>query len=291
MKTRYISLAGVLCGVLLVASACAFRVLEPAGEATPEAAQQQTTTKQTTEGQPAATQPVASGADTSGTGPVTEPTATAEPAASSDTAGASQAAGAEESKAYIPAFGQYSAEAGCRQIALNSGMEEDTAWRFVGGKPARYATDAAHAGMRSILAGLTEGRPFHSYSDARQWISIPATAVTATLQMRWQPRTEEQADPLIERCTRGNCPTGDLSAGPLPAAHDLQYVLAVRPDWSFEWLLRAKANAAQWQPLEFDLTRYAGRTVAVQFGVYNDPRGGLTSMFVDDVELWVCEKQ
>lgn len=179
--------------------------------------------------------------------------------------------------------------AGCEQIALNSGMEEDAAWQFVGGRPARYSTDAARGGMRSILAGLTEGRPRHSYSDARQWIRIPSDAISVTLRMWWHPRTEEQASPLIERCTRGNCPTGDLSAGPLPASHDLQYVLAVRPNWSFEWLLRGKASSSDWQPLEFDLTRYAGRTVAVQFGVYNDSGGGLTSMFVDDVEVWVCK--
>ncbi|MGQ9903351.1 MAG: hypothetical protein ACUVRU_03230 [Anaerolineae bacterium] len=169
-------------------------------------------------------------------------------------------------------------------------MEEDTAWRFVGGKPARYSTDAGLSGERSILAGLTNGQPYHVYSDARQWVTLPSNTISATLRMWWYPRTEEQSARLIERCTRGDCPTGTLAAGPLPAAHDLQYVLAVRPDFSFEWLLRAKADASQWQPLTFDLSRYAGRTIAIQFGVYNDPRGGLTAMFVDNVELWVCER-
>lgn len=287
MKARQISIACVLCGVLLAVSGCAFRVLEPAGEATPGAAQQETTAGQPETGQPTADQPASS---ETGTATSEGSAATAEGTGAATAGGEAQDAATEESKAYIPAFGQAGAEAGCRQIVLNGGMEEDTAWRFAGGKPARYATDAARAGTRSILAGLTAGRPYHIYSDARQWVSIPAKAITATLRLWWYPRTEEQTSRLIERCTRGNCPTGSLTEGPLPAAHDLQYVLAVRPDWSFEWLLRAKANAADWRPLEFDLTRYAGRTIAVQFGVYNDPRGGLTSMSVDDVEVWVCEQ-
>ena len=285
MKRRRISLACVLCGVLLAASGCAFRVLEPAGEETPAATQQETSEATPVTDQPASSETGSSGAETAPTSEATtEPATSTEPAASSE----SESATAEEPKAFIPSFGQGGAEAGCQQIILNSGMEEDAAWRFVGGKPGRYSTDTARAGTRSILAGLITGRPYHIYSDARQWVSIPSNAISVTLRMWWYPRTEEQTARLIERCTRGNCPTGTLAEGPLPAAQDLQYVLAVRPDWSFEWLLRGKANASQWQPLEFDLSRYAGRTIAIQFGVYNDPRGGLTSMLVDDVELWVC---
>lgn len=281
MKARRACFVCVVCGVLLAAPGCAFRVLEQeqVSETAPSAAQQQSA-----EAAPAAGQPVAAETTTSTVETAGAAEATPEAAAS----GESQSAPAHENQAFIPAFSQAGAAEGCQQIILNSGMEEDAAWRFVGGKPARYSTDMAHEGTQAILAGLTTGRPYHIYSDARQWVAIPSNAISATLRMWWYPRTEEQASRLIERCTRGNCPTGTLAEGPLPAAQDLQYVLAVRPDWSFEWLLRGKANASQWQPLEFDLSRYAGRTIAIQFGVYNDPRGGLTSMLVDDVELWVC---
>ncbi len=288
MKTLRVFVGCGLCCVLLT-SGCAFRVLEPAGEMSPAASPQQaspaTPTPTSTLDQPVSAAQAGSGS----TEATTTPEATAGAPQQATPSGQAEGAGAEQSQVFIPAFGQYEAQAGCRQIVLNSSMEEDAAWRFVGGKPARYDLNAAHSGARSILAGLDAGRPYHIYSDVRQWLNIPPKAITATLRLWWYPRTEEQASRLIERCTRGNCPTGDLSAGPLPAAHDLQYVLAVRPDWSFEWLLRAKANATQWQPLEFDLTRYAGRTIAVQLGVYNDSRGGLTSMSVDDVEVWVCE--
>lgn len=288
MKARQITLACFLCSVLFVSTACAFRVLEP-GDTAPTGATPQTGQQQSTEGQPTSDQPAVAESGSAAAGGE-KPASSGESTAGSTSAGESQGGPAQESKAFMPAFEQGSAPAGCQQIVLNSGMEEDAVWRFVGGRPARYSTDAARSGMRSIQAGLIEGQPRHSYSDARQWITIPSNAITATLRMWWQPRTEEQAARLIERCTRGNCPTGSLAEGPLPAAHDLQYVLAVRPDWSFEWLLRAKANAIEWQPLEFDLTRYAGRTIAVQFGVYNDAGGGLTSMSVDDVEVWVCEQ-
>ena len=286
MKTRRISFAFVLCGLLLGTQACAFRVLEtPSSETSGKASGEVADA-----GAPAGTAESPAGTS-SETAPddsnVSSTESSNEPAASETSAGDS----AETPRAFIPAFEQGATGEGCQQIALNTTMDDDTAWQFVGGKPAHYSVDNAHGATRSILAGLDSGRPYHIYSDARQWITIPPNAISATLRLWWYPRTEEQASTLIQRCTRGDCPTGSLAAGPLPAAHDLQYVLALRPDWTFEWLLSGKANASEWQPLQFDLSRYAGRRVAIQFGVYNDRRGGLTSMFVDDLELWVCLAQ
>jgi hypothetical protein len=71
-------------------------------------------------------------------------------------------------------------------------------------------------------------------------------------------------------------------------AGDLQYLLIVRPDASYRWLLRERANRSDWRISEHDLSAYAGQTIAVQFGVYNDNAGGITAMHVDDVTLTVC---
>jgi bacillopeptidase F (M6 metalloprotease family) len=38
----------------------------------------------------------------------------------------------------------------------------------------------------------------------------------------------------------------------------------------------------------YDLTVYAGSTIKLQFGTYNDGFGGVTAMYVDDVSMQIC---
>ena len=45
------------------------------------------------------------------------------------------------------------------------------------------------------------------------------------------------------------------------------------------------SNAQKWQEHSYDLTPWAGQTVSLQWGVYNDGMGGQTAMYVDDVSL------
>jgi bacillopeptidase F (M6 metalloprotease family) len=39
---------------------------------------------------------------------------------------------------------------------------------------------------------------------------------------------------------------------------------------------------------EFDLTAYAGQTIKLNVGVYNDGQDGITAMYLDDVSLEIC---
>ncbi len=38
-----------------------------------------------------------------------------------------------------------------------------------------------------------------------------------------------------------------------------------------------------------DLTAYAGQTVELKYGTFNDGEGGVTAMYVDDVTVTICE--
>ena len=44
----------------------------------------------------------------------------------------------------------------------------------------------------------------------------------------------------------------------------------------------------EWTYHEFDLSPWAGETIKLHFGVYNDGVGGVTGMYVDDVSLLIC---
>jgi bacillopeptidase F (M6 metalloprotease family) len=43
-----------------------------------------------------------------------------------------------------------------------------------------------------------------------------------------------------------------------------------------------------WTNMSFDLSGYAGTTIILQWGTFNNGTNGITSMYVDDVTLQVC---
>jgi len=42
-----------------------------------------------------------------------------------------------------------------------------------------------------------------------------------------------------------------------------------------------------WHQRSFDLRAYAGQRIKVHFGAKNDGQNWITSVYLDDVELWV----
>ncbi len=182
----------------------------------------------------------------------------------------------------------------CYDLILNGGMERNEAWSFVGGLLPAYANEQARSGARSIRAGIVAGPPIYSYSDARQWVTLPPshTLASATLRL-WRLSRSTEAPLALPALTEPAPGAGKLDHGVLPAgalAGDLQYILIVKPDATWRWLLRERANRSTWEISAHDLSAYAGQTVAVQFGVYNDSAGGITAMYVDDVTLTVCRR-
>ena len=122
-----------------------------------------------------------------------------------------------------------------------------------------------------------------SYSDAYQSATIPLSSSSAILAMYiYQQSTESTSLPLAERPTSEQQSSQALSG-------DVQYVLIL--DWYGNWidtLLWQRKNTQVWNYHQFNLDGYAGSTVRVQFGTYNDGWGGVTSMYVDDASFLVC---
>jgi hypothetical protein len=155
----------------------------------------------------------------------------------------------------------------CQELLVNGGFEDSTAW-VVGDtpRPARYTTEQAHSGARSVLLGLKPGESdLHSYSSVRQAITLPPDIDSATLSFWYYPLSELDS--------------GDRQECLLLDQHD--QLLAI--------LMRTNVNSAAWTERSYDLSAYAGQTIKVYFNAYNDGDGsGVTGFYLDDVSVQAC---
>ena len=143
----------------------------------------------------------------------------------------------------------------------------------------------ANSGRRSLLAGiLDEGDNQASYSTALQTISIPENPDDQTLHVRLYTASSEET-PM------------SLPADPLTSVErnkvddsDRQMVLLLGLDGRvIDTLFMDRLNDATWKAYSFDLSDHAGEQVKLYFGVANNGKDGVTSMYVDDASLGRCE--
>ena len=72
-------------------------------------------------------------------------------------------------------------------------------------------------------------------------------------------------------------------------AGDVQYVLVLDSNFNIiNTLIWQISDSRTWSEYQFNLAPYAGRTIWLHFGTYNDGLDGISSMFVDDVSLDIC---
>ena len=151
--------------------------------------------------------------------------------------------------------------------------------------PAAYSMRVVRSGQRSGRSGIDQGRDVYSYSSASQTVALPAGA-NITLTLWWYPVSAE-----VNLETPGDAPTPGAAsqAWEKPLAGDRQYVLILDSSGAIlRTLLWTRSNARSWQRLDADLSEFAGRTVQVHFGAFNDGDGRSTAMYVDDASLIAC---
>ena len=174
----------------------------------------------------------------------------------------------------------------CNERVANNSFETISDWdipatRFSAG----YSTDQAHTGVQSMRTGIIyDAHNRFSYSDARQFVSIPSSSSTATLSL-WVYQLTEETPAVVYMPLP--VPHGPFSVQ--SGANDIQYVLILDQyqNW-IDTLLWQRQNTAAWTNYTFDLSNYIGRSIYIQFGTYNDGLDGITSMYMDDVSLQAC---
>jgi hypothetical protein len=150
------------------------------------------------------------------------------------------------------------------QWIVNPSFETDEAWQIPRTEyPAGYSYSRPHTGMRSMRLGIPAGGNLYSYSSAQQAVDLPASATEATLTFYYWPVTAWPDTDRIYFCV-------------LRASDDVALQTTVWTDYEQAWHQRS-----------FDLGAYAGQRIKVHFGVKNDGENWITSVYLDDVELWV----
>lgn len=182
---------------------------------------------------------------------------------------------------------------GCNtNIVTNSKFENTNGWNIRNSQYlARYTTAKAHSKKWSMLTGITSRWDnIYSYSIFTQSIKIPAVATSATLEY-WVYRTTTESTNSVPLAAM---PTGEFDENSLQAilAGDIQYLAIKDASGTLHYILWSRADDDAWEYMTADLTPYAGQTVELRFGTYNDGNGGVTAMYVDDVTVTtVCVVQ
>ncbi len=155
----------------------------------------------------------------------------------------------------------------CEEWVENGSFETDAAW-VIGStpRPARYVTDLAHSGSRSMLLGLRANEPdVRSYSSVQQTLMLPDDVYSATLSL-WVYSTSEE-----DEGDRQDCLLLDEEGDLLAIVH------------------RANEDTTAWTRVTYDLAAYAGQTVRIYCNAYNDADGaGITGFYLDDVSAVAC---
>ncbi len=160
--------------------------------------------------------------------------------------------------------------AGCSDLIVNGDFEQDGGWTQVTrGDASLIDPQLPRSGKRSAWLGGTDQEALqYIYQDLR----LPANATSA--QLGYARYVHEEFSGLL----------GIL-------ADDATFTVAlgnVKGDIleTIEEIPSSKANE-DWSEQSADLSAYAGKTVRLVFAAEN-PRGNVSSMFVDEVRLVVC---
>jgi hypothetical protein len=180
----------------------------------------------------------------------------------------------------------FTAESAGADIAPDGSFESGTGWVLnAADLPARLVTSGGHSGSNMLLAGiLADADNAQAYATARSTaVTIPPNAHRATLKFWLFPMTSEVISPPAS----GRATGLDFARAPLsPETRDFQFVNLIAKDGQ-QTLISFLSNQGQWAPFSFDLSAYAGQSVQIEIGVFNDGIGGITSLYADDIALTV----
>ena len=176
----------------------------------------------------------------------------------------------------------------CQQLIINGDFSATSGWTIpLTDYPAGYSNVQYRSPFRSMRTGIVfSADNTFSYSDFRQKVTIPAGSSQAALSMwvyRLSSGTTAQSEP------EAIAPTGMPFTDTI-LSDDVQYLLVL--DHNMNWidtLIWQRTNNTVWTNLQFSLKAYAGRTIYLQWGSFNNGNGGVTAMYVDDVSLQVCQ--
>ena len=152
----------------------------------------------------------------------------------------------------------------CVQIVVNPGFETNDAW-VINDTPAKahYTNSPVYEGNRALRVGIPPGgQNQYSYSSADQVLAVPSYASTAGLSFRVYPLVADDAD--------------------------FSYLMVRDSAGTWHTVHSGRENLGHWVSAYADLRAFAGQTITLRIGAFNNGTGEVSSMTVDQVELRVC---
>ena len=178
----------------------------------------------------------------------------------------------------------------CPNLLVNSNFEGTTGWFIpVTEYSAAYSMAQYHSPWHSMRTGITDPLDnTYSYSDFSQTVSLPLNDDTYTLGMWLYTLSGEvlagQTQPDASDILYIGRPFRESVL-----SNDKQYVLVLdQYGYVVDYLWITLEDEAAWVYHQFDLSDYAGWTITLQLGSYNDGYDGISAMYVDDVTLTQC---
>jgi hypothetical protein len=184
---------------------------------------------------------------------------------------------------------------GCSNLVANSSFETNSSWLLQASDyTAQYTTLTAKTGAFSMQTGIYDPKHnVYSYSSARQFVTIPGDATSATLNFyRLLFRDELVLSPsaaLAENQLPAQPIIGGLFPDSVTLDEDVQMALILDAyGYTQSVLLWTIQNNAVWVNENFNLIDFAGETIQLYFGTFNNGELKNSAMFIDDVTLTVC---
>jgi Zn-dependent metalloprotease len=159
---------------------------------------------------------------------------------------------------------------GCRELIVNGGFEGTSGWKEVNSSHTSIIDpQLPHTGAQSAWLGGTDQE---SVQYIRQDVTLPANATSVKLSYYRLLHSETSGlGGLIARDATFTVLLADTNGNQIA---------------KIETLLSSQGDDT-WRQAQFDLSRYAGRTVRIVFSAAN-PRGNVSSLFIDDVSMTAC---
>ena len=172
-----------------------------------------------------------------------------------------------------------------QDILINGRFEASGGWEMPGtAYPARYSDDVVYDGQRAGQIGIVNDGNALAYSSLRQTATLPANTITATLSFHVYPVSDDTTAVSQAQLFPDAVALNQTMA---TAVGDAQYGLILDPvsGDTLDTIFWQLSNEQAWQTHTFDLSNYAGQTIRLHFGVYNDGLDGVTAVYLDNASL------
>jgi photosystem II stability/assembly factor-like uncharacterized protein len=188
----------------------------------------------------------------------------------------------------------------CQELVVDRSFESDQGWRIPDtAYPAARTTAKAYHGYWSMRAGITNPVDDRfSYSDFSQDIDLPMLDTLTLSFWRWPQMnlrgslSAERVRPVADLARLRTAHTlEEFRAALGPGAGDVQYGMILDPVTGAirEYLFINQDDTRTWVNSTFDLTRYRGQRIRLQFGTYNDGLEPVAWQWFDLLSLAACK--